>query len=263
MTDAVEVRTPGGRVALLHGLSAADELFLCERASDLMPAHWTTEALARCVVGLDGASPVTRENVRALTVGDREALLLHLRRLASGERLLCVLSCPWCGGKLDLELNMAALLLPPYPDRQSFYDVGGLRFRLPTGADQEAVAAMAREDAAGAVEVLLRRCLDTPAGSVSDEVRELVSARMAELDPQAELSLDAVCAGCGQRFAALFDTAAYLIEELTEDAAQIYREIHALAFHYHWSPSEILSMTARTRRRYLALLEQELSRGQT
>jgi hypothetical protein len=38
----------------------------------------------------------------------------------------------------------------------------------------------------------------------------------------------------------------------------IYREVHMLAFYYHWSESDILGMNQRKRGRYLELLDETL-----
>jgi len=41
----------------------------------------------------------------------------------------------------------------------------------------------------------------------------------------------------------------------------LYREVHLLAYHYHWSATEILRMSAEKRRKFLRLLEEELMQG--
>src|SRR4051794_29978680 len=117
MTSSVVATLPGGRwvhgaccrEAQLRELTGEDQTCLAEEARALPPAQWTTEVLARCVTALGSGEPVTRETVRSLTVGDREALLLHLRCLTAGDRLQCVLTCPspGCEEKLDLELKAA------------------------------------------------------------------------------------------------------------------------------------------------------------
>src|SRR5207302_1668287 len=122
-------------------------------------------------------------------------LLLHLRRLTAGDRMPCVLACPSpdCGARLDLDLKVSDLLVPPYHEAREGYearmgDGAGachVRFRLPNGSDQEAAADLARTD----------------------------------------------------------------------------QEVHLLAYHYHWSPSEILGLSVRRRARYLRVLEDELTRG--
>src|SRR5262249_52392553 len=195
------------------------------------------------------------------------------------ERLQCVLRCPApdCGEKMDLELPVGDMLLPPYADSRPWHEttVGengasyAVRFRLPTGADQEAAAVLARRDPGAAAEQLLHRCGErvAPAGEPDaameawpSAVAEQIPAQMAALDPQAELELSLVCPECGGAFSALFDAAAYFARELAGQTRHLYREVHLLAFHYHWSEAEIMAMTGPKRRLYLELLAEELDR---
>src|SRR5215472_1846911 len=92
----VHVTVPGGRWTAdalerefrLRPLSAEDQLELVEdslRATS--PARTATVLLARC-------AGVSEQVAAELTVGDREALLLHLRRLTFGDRVPCILTCP-------------------------------------------------------------------------------------------------------------------------------------------------------------------------
>lgn len=287
MTPSVAITLPGGfcangeqwREAHLRALTGEDHLFLTEECRGLLPAQWVTEALTRCVTRLGPDGPVSREAVRSLSVGDREALLIHLRRLTAGDRLQCVFTCSSleCQERLELDLNATDLLLPACEETRQQHELtvsrddGAsivVRFRLPTGFDQEAAAALARTDLPAAADFLLRQCVRSATlsdGSVVDELPEVLgqqlSARMAELDPQAELTLQVACPVCGCAFSAVFDTASYLIQELAAGMPHLYREIHLLAYHYHWSPTEILAMSSRTRRQYLQLLENELTQG--
>ena len=59
---------------------------------------WTGQLFRRA----NGDVPATAGAVRALSVGDREALLLHLRLATLGERIDCVAGCPdpACGERL-------------------------------------------------------------------------------------------------------------------------------------------------------------------
>ena len=104
------------REAYVRPLTGEDHLFLTEECAGLLPAQWVTEALTRCITRLGPEEPVSREAVRSLTIGDREALLLHLRRLSLGNRLRCLLTCPSpdCQEKLEIDANIARLFLPPY-----------------------------------------------------------------------------------------------------------------------------------------------------
>jgi hypothetical protein len=210
-------------------------------------------------------------------VGNREALLLHLRRLTLGDRLQCVLSCPEpdCGEKMDLELKVGDLLLSPYPHAQERYETAvaengtayQVRFRLPIGADQEAAASLAPSDPQAAADLVLRRCVESvivkddgePIKDWPPAVVRQLSAIMAELDPQAELVLNLTCPVCGHAFSTILDTAAYFFQELASRMKHLYREVHLLAFYYHWSEAEIMGMTARKRHRYLNLLAEALA----
>jgi hypothetical protein len=278
------ITLPGGcwiggtrhREAGLRPINGSDEDFLLDAGSLLPPAHRTTALLARCLERLGPAGPVTPETVRSLTVGDREALLLHLRLLTLGDRLQGVVDCPNsdCGEKMDLDLKVGDLLLPPYEDCRRSYeaevaDNGSdyrVHFRLPTGADQEDVVVAARTDPQAAAELLLHRCVESVTGGDEEPVETLppavadrISDVMSGLDPQAELTLSLTCPACDHTFLAPFDAASYLFQELDGRVKRLYREVHLLAFYYHWSEAEIIDMPDRKRRLYLELLEEALA----
>jgi hypothetical protein len=48
---------------------------------------------------------------------------------------------------------------------------------------------------------------------------------------------------------------------MAQGADALFREVHALASHYHWSETDILTMTRRQRRRYLSLIAEAQARG--
>jgi hypothetical protein len=187
----------------------------------------------------------------------------------------CVLTCPFpeCKEKMDLDLNVRDLLLQPYSqngewhlarlnDNGHVYDV---RFRLPTGADQEAVSGLAQTDLNAASSMLLRNCIGGIAredGStvevISQSLETQLSSMMSDLDPQAELMLNMICPACSKNCSVIFDTASYLSKEMASHMEHIYREVHMLAFYYHWSESDIMGMTQKKRERYLDLLDETL-----
>ncbi len=283
--STVAVELPGGywhdhsrhQEARLRPLTGEDEAFLLEAGEALSPARRTTVLLSRCLTRLGPCETVSPEAVQSLTVGDREALLLHLRGLSLGPRLRPVLRCPNdpCKEAIELDLLVSDLLLPPYPQAEEWHEASvqgngtayRLRFRLPTGADQEAAAALAPRDPEAAVELVRRRCAtcwrDGSTSETTEEwppaVADRLSAAMAELDPQAELRLNLTCPSCGRAISALFDTGSYLFQELAGRAKHLYREVHLLAFHYHWSEAEIMGLTVGRRRAYLDLLADHLT----
>lgn len=284
MAGAVAITLPGGywvdgecyREAGLRPVDVNDADFLVDEGDRLLPAQRITAVLARCLQRLGPPGPVAAEDVRRLGVGDREALLLHLRRLTLGDRLQGVVDCPTpeCGESMDIDLRVSDLLLPSYAEPRRLHETEitengtryRLRFRLPTGADQEEAAILARRSGPlPAAESLLRHCVLQMTDGQGDMVEELPPAvaeqlprTMSELDPQAELILDLSCPACGHDFLAPFDTATYLFEELIAWSKRLFWEVHLLALYYHWSEAEILSMSERKRHRYLRLLEASL-----
>jgi hypothetical protein len=284
--SASHVRLPGGywkEGALLSDvwvrpLSGEIELSAAEPGSAI-PAKRVTELLASCIVRLGDLRDPGTEAAAVLTVGDREALLLHIRRLAYGEKMKCVLTCPWpeCGEHMDLDLSIRELLVPPYENFRPAFETeisvptGRCRveFRLPTGADQEASAALATRDPKAAARMILNRCLssvkldDAVVDRLPDEAVEALAQAMNELDPQAELRLNPVCPACGRGFSTILDTARFLFEEIAARGRAILREVDLLAARYHWSESAILAMTSSRRRSYCALLYEGAQPGVT
>jgi hypothetical protein len=263
------------REAELRPLTGDDEAWLLE-ADRMLPAHRSTAVLARCLTRLGPHSPVTPELVRSLSIGDREALLLQLRRLTFGNDLACTVTCPAhsCGEQLDLPLHVDELLLAPYEpwspthERTWTWDdtVFRICFHVPTGGDQEvAAAATAAGDVDAGASLLLAHCVDDldPPGCSSETLPPAVAAQLdgalAELDPQAELLLRMRCPRCDLEFSSLLDAGDCLSDEVRTRARRLYEEVHLLALHYHWGERELMGMTARERGRYLGLLEEALA----
>jgi hypothetical protein len=266
----VEVRVPGGVVVdgerrsgvRLRRVDGHDQEALLALAG-VSAARAARVLLERCVGSIGGLER-DGDLVAGLTVGDREALLWQLRAISLGDRIAAVVECGTCHEKLGLDLRVGDLLQPSYPAWSDTFteDLAGhrVRFRLPTVADQEAVAGVARADDELAARTLLARCVlavdDHP--SSDDElavVRPAVEDRVAALDPQAETILDVHCPECDTSTAHPLDAAEFLVEELTRTSRYLYREVHALAWYYHWSEDEILGLTVDRRRRYLDLIQ--------
>jgi hypothetical protein len=279
LSSGVEVEERRYRSAWLRPLSGHDESFLTDTARAVLPAARTTLLLTRCLLALGPLSPVSSDAVKSLTTGDREVLLLHLRRLTLGERISCVLRCPEesCGQKMDLDIGVSDLLVPPSPLETTLQEtvlhLGDrryrIRFRLPNGGDQEEAALLARDDPQAAVRFVIERCVkevevDGTQGTCEDldeQVTEALGRVMTDLDPQAEMLFNLTCPACGATFMVPFDAADYLFRELSCQREGLYKEVHQLAFHYHWSESEILAMSRSRRRLYLGLLAESLGTG--
>jgi hypothetical protein len=223
-----------------------------------------TELLGACVARV-GAEPPSRELVRGMLVGDRDFLVLELRRLTLGETVHAVLDCPACDGRMDVDFRAGEVPVERRPHTMAVHrlELDGsagrartVRFRLPTGADQEAVLEPGPEHAA---EALLARCLVDDGGTaLSAEELARVADAIEALAPQLELELELTCPECAHAFVTWFDLTAFFLDEIRGGWAQLLREVHHLAFHYHWSEAAILGLTRERRRAYLALLSEAL-----
>jgi len=152
----------------------------CRRGACSAPALQVTGLLER-LVSMAGDEPSTCA-VRRLTAGDREAILLHLCRSLSGDRLWSLFDCPECGERVTLELAFSDLLVPPAAHPASEYHVAvdgrHMRLRAVFGADLESVSG----DTGSAAESLARACVlesepPLPEGLLPKELIEALSAR--------------------------------------------------------------------------------------
>src|SRR4051812_26138235 len=90
----VAVALPGGSTAELRALSGREEEWLA-RHRDAPSALTVTRLLDACLMALDGAE-TTGDVARRLLVGDRDYLILALRRMTLGDGFQGVVACPRC-----------------------------------------------------------------------------------------------------------------------------------------------------------------------
>jgi hypothetical protein len=246
------VALPGGGTARVHSLTGRDED--CIARDTTTAAALATTALIGSCVEIDGAAP-SAERARTLLVGDREFLMLQLRRETLGERVFAVVGCSACGADVDVAFDAADVPVETpaavEPRAQIRYRGRTIAFRLPTGDDQEAVIGLGLEDAEA---LLLDRCVDGGAADLSRGARDAVVAAMERRAPRIDLELDVVCPECGAAHVVPFDVTAFFLGELGVHGDRLLREIHALALAYHWSEEAILALPRKRRRAYLSLV---------
>jgi predicted RNA-binding Zn-ribbon protein involved in translation (DUF1610 family) len=200
-----------------------------------------TELLHSCVLRLGELPKNGRGPFTALTSADRNYLLLKLRSVTFGAELQATYSCPGCGRSFDVEEDLDALpvtALAPgeaqdevlleledgYEDRDGSVHTS-MRLRLPTGADEEAVAGQMRDNASVGKNALLARCL-RGLGDVADHRlealgtkimgdltmtdRRLIDRALAEAAPGVDLERELECPDCGKAFTATLDMSRFL-----------------------------------------------------
>lgn len=247
--------------AALRPLTGADELLVHEAvAAGTARAVIATKLLA---VALDPGGEALAEG---LSVGQRETLLLRLRRGTFGERIEAMVACPHCREPLDVELQTAELLSaatdPPVEAVEASVHADGsqwrARLRAVTGADQTAALGMADP-----ITAMLRSCVEGlmrddgvawPVEQASSGLRAALDAALRDVDPSAETSLELACAACGEQLRVPFDAAGHFFAEIVAEGDLLLREVATLARLFHWREQDILALPRGRRKAYAALV---------
>lgn len=241
-------------------LTAAQLLAVWEQGTNLA-------SFERALLLLQAAMPGREAEPERYTIGQRDACLLDLRERLFGPALPCLILCPACAEKLELDLNVAGLRQTDGGNRRGSemprlscqgYEI---EFRLPDSLDLAAVRGCSdlREGRAR----LMQRCLlsarlqesgETVTGSLPEAVQDAVAEQMAAADPHSRIELALDCPACGHDWRAVFDIAGYFWSEIQHWAVRLLREVHVLASAYGWREEDILAMTPLRRRLYLDMV---------
>lgn len=294
--DQITYLLPGGyvdqagvvhRLVELIPLSGREEEFLVENHRG-ESASLATVILSRCVRRIGHISPVSEDVAGNLLVADRQYLLLKLREVTFGDQIQAAVFCPWpdCGKKMDINFSIRDIPVRESEDKGPTYkmelspeaaftaDHGEvyreLSFRLPNGGDQAAISPLVCQNEARALTILLERCIQSigpwqnPGSELISRLSPLarleIEQRMEAVAPQVELTMEADCPECGREFAVPFDLQEFFFGELRTSRDLLYREVHYLAYHYHWSEGEIMDLPREKRRKYIEVLAEEIER---
>jgi hypothetical protein len=242
-------------------LTAADMLDIADAGASSSPVR-----RAMLIVALAERTR-TEAALAAMPVGRWNAALLEARRAALGEQMACRVACLACGEPLELALGASELLAQAsaVPTSGEPFEIvhGELRLaaRLPNVGDLLAIEQAGEQHAAE--RALLARCVieahvlgDPVTIDMLPETALLaLSVAIRARDPLVETSLNMRCPACDHAWQAALDIAAFVWREFAALADRIAREVDMLARAYGWSEREILSLSARRRRRYLDMIE--------
>jgi transcription elongation factor Elf1 len=203
-----------------------------------------TAVLAAALAELGGEG-VTEEAVRALAIGDRQFLMRQLSAHLGHDQVWLTAACRRCGESFDFDVHQSALPVKEASESFPYAATAVGRYRIPTGADQEAIATIDDDD--DAVQALLARCTLEGSDGSDPGAQEAMEAA----SPEVALAAAAVCPACGAKNEVAIDP--YL--GLRMDGQSLFMEVHRIASAYHWSEAQILALPRERRRLYLRLID--------
>ena len=217
---------------------------------------------SKALIALGPALPQARpSDLAALSVGERNAHLLALRRSVIGPVMQALVKCPVCGEPLEFEQRIDELLDGYAPPAGREFDFASgdheVRYRLLTSDDLAHAAS--RHGEPEAHRALIERALVSASrggepiapAELSDEMLDLVALDMAERDPLAHVEIPLACAACEHVWPAMFQIVPFLWIEFERKAKEVLEEVVTLARSYGWSEAAILEMAPARRQYYL------------
>ena len=262
-----EVRLPGGlgaerlRTVRFRPITGALEMSLAESqtSNDSTPASVT--AVLEAAVDRIGENNVTRQMIESLCVEDRQFLMRCMAIRTGTDRLWLSHVCTGCNERFDIEIVQSQLPVTEandaFPEVWVETSVGPCLFRAATGGDQHRLVQSAHLQKPE-IE-LLKLCFLKARGSENGQRPnfnhsdiEAIELALDKITPGIVTEVHTQCPECATENAVAVDPYIFL-QQAGDD---IYREIHQLAWYYHWSEAEIMAMPDKRRKRYLQLIDQ-------
>ena len=264
-----------------RSLSGQEEEMLLNLQGSTIPEK-VSKLISQCVQSIGTISPVSEEHARQCLAADRQYLMLKLRQLSFGDKVAFSVACPWqgCAQRVDVDFSISQLDVGDaglervvhtwvVPD-ELVSKAKSICFRLPNGEDQETLIALVEQDEIRALDELLWRCIQridnveqpsrADVQALPVVVRKAFEQHMQNLAPDMEIVMKARCPECAREFDLPFDIQEFFLRELSTNQDVLRREVHYLAFHYHWSEQDILNMSRDKRRQYIQTLAEEIER---
>lgn len=273
------------REVVFSALTGREEAVLADTKQNSVSQ--VTTVLSRCIRRIGNVSPVSESIARNLLIADRDFLLLKLREATFGSAVQATVPCPWpdCSQKVDIDFSIDDIPVTSSEEKGPAYTMvlspgaafiengetyREVAFRLPTGADQEQLSPLVVTNESLALTELFARCIQrigpfegasaAQLERLSPMARMEIEREMLRVAPHIDLNMDVTCPECGRNFTMPFNLQDFFFGEMRTSRDLLYREVHYLAYHYHWSEKEIMEMPKDQRRNYIEVLADELDR---
>ena len=232
--------------------------------------HLETQILECCISNREGTK-LDHGFFWNLEIGKRTEYLLVLATLPNNSQFSVNLYCSnlECQKQMEIELTLSALIALQHQSEPKNPEIcfKGNKFSLrkPTGNDQRAWLEQSFGDESSAIVAMVQTLLPAEQQSAfqqqgcsqdKDWIKTL-NRVMEEIDPLVNFSLQVNCPYCHSQNLQDFDLGAWALKQLYKAQQQLLVTIHRLAWHYHWSESEIFAIPPWRRSRYLELINRE------
>jgi len=226
-TPEVTVELPGGwlrpdgrleRLAIVRELNGFDEERLSRLNGEKNPAVYVTELLALGVESIGGDKP-SKDVIRSLLIGDRDALVLGIRQATYGNLVPFTLHCPACetDSDVNVELDTDVKVIEMADPLERVFTVplrrGSAQVGLLTGVAQEAFSEnIGKRTQAEINTIMMSKSVISINGSsvngnedrlraLSALDRETIMKFIAEHQPGPQLGeIQVPCATCGAEY---------------------------------------------------------------
>lgn len=229
------------RSGSLRKMTGRDEAILADPQNQRNGGKLVSELLASCVVQLGELPSLGTAVMADMYSADRNYLLLKLRSATFGPALNASYKCPACGHNHEVSEDLEELPVQRLAEDESAGDIRieledgyidnqgqlhtALVMRLPTGADESAVAPQMRKNASLGKNALLARCMkslgDVPAqrlnalgpkllADLTMTDRRLIDKALNSAAPGVDLIRALECPACGHEFKSSLDMSHFL-----------------------------------------------------
>jgi len=204
----------------------------------------------------------SRDELAALPLGQRDLLLLALRKITFGDTLPGKSHCPHCSETVEFELSCSALEQDFAEPRQKTVSQDGYTFEVRPLNSFDLAAAADETTLQRARDLLLQRCSfnvhyqgkSIDFDKLPKEIEKTISKTALAVDPQAEKLLNLNCPSCRNHWHGMLEIGHILWLEITARAQRLLMEVHLLAKTYGWAEVEILKLSPARRAAYLQMV---------
>lgn len=232
------------RDVILRKMTGKEEAILADKRNQRNGGRLVSELIHSCMVKLGDLPKNGASTVEQMYSADRNFLLLKLRCITFGPELPARYTCPSCNESLQITEDLDDMPVRALADGELLEEVAvelqdgyvdkdgqlhkSLRLRLPTGADESAVAPQMRQNPSLAKNALLSRCLkslgDLPKHrleAIGPKIlaeltltdRRLIDRALNQAAPGVDLTREIICPNCGGEFKSSLDMTNFLSPE--------------------------------------------------